>query len=151
MARKNQQESTALATLGEMGMGTVERPSDAIVVGPGGTGSRTLPKLVKLNEPGDYIDGLLVGKGAPIEVKQVNAETGVVSEVPVPTWVFQLRPDLEVKLMSNYQLDRELESAIGSRCRVILNGESDTRQGRRVKDFFVQVWDQDAEVVESSL
>lgn len=147
MAKKTESKEpgTALAIRTEMGLGRVENPEQALVVGPGAP--KTLPKLVQLKEPGDYIDGMLVSEGSSVEVKRRTPEGDEIS-VEVKTWVFEIKPDVLVKLMSNYQLTDELPSNIGKRVRVILNGTFDTRSGNRVKDFFIQVWDQEAELVE---
>lgn len=147
MASKKNDESTALTVRTEMGLGKAKHPSDALL--PPQLGVKTLPKLVTLKEPGDYIDGKILGLGAPVEVKRPDGDT-----VPVATWLFEIARDaagnaIVVKLSSNYQLDKELPDLVGYRTRVILNGEVDTRSGNRVKDFFIQHY-VDAEFTDSA-
>lgn len=118
-------------TIGGMGMGTIDPAAAQERARLGGT--RMRPKVVSLKEPGQWIDGILEGPGAPVELTDPAGDSKALG-----TFVFCGDAGLRLALMSSYQLDHELPGLVGKRVRVTLLGQQDTRKGQRVKDFLIE-------------
>jgi hypothetical protein len=147
MAKK----STAMTTTGgqtglatsptTMGLFKVD-PKTAVDEAIAREGTKLRPKVHSLKEPGDCIAGLLLREGPTVECTRADGEV-----VAVKTFVFGVGGKLEVALMSSYQLDHELPDLFGKFVRVIYAAEQRTNAGNRVKDFFIEYWDSDAETM----
>jgi hypothetical protein len=100
-------------------------------------GTRMMPRVFILKEPGAYIDGVLVGEGSGVEVNDQN--TGEV--VSCKTWDIEIGGGVILALKGSHQIDRQLPTVVGKRVKVTLLGQVDTNKGRRVKDFLVEVYE----------
>jgi hypothetical protein len=118
----------ALQTMGGMGLGKVENINDAP------DGATMLAKVVKLDEPGQYIDGILEGPGPAVEGRDADGEL-----VKLNTFTFAVGRH-KFALISSYQLDSQLPEHFGKRARVTFHGQTSTKGGRRVNDFIIHVY-----------
>ncbi len=132
MARKNGSEELAVIPQANgLGLSQVN-PTDAMRDAEVGR-TKMRPKVVSLKEPGVRITGLLVGKGADVEIEDAAGDSRALG-----TWVFDCGNGFHFAVMTSYQLDHELPELVGKKVRVTLLGQEDTGKGRRVKNFLIE-------------
>lgn len=93
--------------------------------------SGTLARQIVTLQPGDALEGKLIGPGAPVEVKSPDGELA-----PCATWNFDMGRGITVGILGSHQLDSEFPTYLG-RNLYVEKGESKSVGSRRVNQYMI--------------
>lgn len=98
------------------------------------------PPVAEVSE-GQIVEGLLIGKGSPVEMASQGKDPKTGEEIPgnvVGTWIIELDEPagMRVKIMSGYQLDHYLPGKEGQRV-MLIKGVKKDRGSKQVREWIV--------------